>query len=155
LAGFGKQLSPRVATLRVQGMSPVALKAEIENRYKNKTYNVPQKAGLSYMVAPIMRTRMLPDMQVHTMPMPHEKTLLNHLCAYRDVLCLPNEKRDARVHATIPEAARYFAVRIRVHLASLRRLSTTSRFGLPRSRVHSLNLGGTTVDEEFDAVDEA
>jgi hypothetical protein len=59
------------AALRGQGMSPVALKAEIENRYKNKTYKVPEKAGLSYMVAPTMRTWMLPDWQVHTMPMPH------------------------------------------------------------------------------------
>jgi hypothetical protein len=48
-----------VAALRIQGMSPVALKAEIENRYKNKTYKVPEKAGLSYMVAPVMRTWML------------------------------------------------------------------------------------------------
>ncbi len=39
------------ATLRAQGMDPLALKAEIENRYKNKTYKVPEKAGLSYMVA--------------------------------------------------------------------------------------------------------
>jgi hypothetical protein len=60
-----------VAALRNQGMSPVGLKAEIENRYKNKTYTVPERAGLSYMVAPIMRTWMLPDWQVHTMPMPH------------------------------------------------------------------------------------
>jgi hypothetical protein len=29
------------AALRIQGMSPVALKAEIENRYKNKTYKPP------------------------------------------------------------------------------------------------------------------
>src|SRR5438034_6109158 len=57
-----------VATLRIQGMSAVTLKAEIENRYKNKTYKVPEKAGLSYMVAPVMRTWMMPDWQVHTMP---------------------------------------------------------------------------------------
>lgn len=60
-----------VAVLRIQGMSPVALKTEIERRYKNKTYMVPQKTGLSYMVAPVMRTWMMPDWQVHTMPMPH------------------------------------------------------------------------------------
>jgi len=129
-----------VATLRAQGRSPSAVKAEIENRYQNKTYNVPERAGLSYMVAPVMRTWMMPDWQVHTMPMPHlmfyaphlknedigaepnsslfypftfkegiaqqtyliqligeaekakiladEKTLLDALCAYRDVLCL-------------------------------------------------------------------
>ena len=59
------------ATLRIQGMSPVALKAEIENRYKNKTYKAPERAGLSYMIAPVMRTWMVPDWKVHTMPMPH------------------------------------------------------------------------------------
>jgi hypothetical protein len=59
------------ATLRVQGMSPVALKAEIENRYRNKTYKVPEKAGLSYMVAPVMRAVGPPDMKIHTMSMPH------------------------------------------------------------------------------------
>ncbi len=59
------------ATLRIQGMSPVALKAEIETRYRNKTYGPPEKAGLSYMIAPVMRTWMMPDWQVHTMPMPH------------------------------------------------------------------------------------
>ncbi len=136
------------ATLRAQGMSPVALKGEIENRYRNKTYNVPEKAGLSYMVAPVMRALGPPDMKIHTMSMPHlmfyapsitnedigavpnlsvhsslrypfidkqgiaeqsymiqligeaeqakiladEKTLLDDLCAHRDVLCLPNNR---------------------------------------------------------------
>jgi hypothetical protein len=134
------------ARLRAEGMSSAALKTEIENRYKNKTYKVPEKAGLSYMVGPVMRTVGPPDMKVHTMPMPHvmfyapnitnedigalpnlsvhssllypfidkqgiaeqsymiqligeaekatiladEKALLDNLCAYRDVLCLPN-----------------------------------------------------------------
>jgi hypothetical protein len=59
------------ATLRAQGMSPVALKAEIESRYRNKTYKGPEKAGLSYMVAPVMRAAGPPDMKVHTMAMPH------------------------------------------------------------------------------------
>ena len=60
-----------VAALRIQGMNPVALKAEIQNRYKNKTYKTPEKPGLSYMAAPIMRTWMNPDWTVHTMPVPH------------------------------------------------------------------------------------
>src|SRR5882672_2658976 len=136
------------ATLRAQGMSPVALKAEIENRYRNKAYKAPEKAGLSYMVGPVFRTVGPPDMKVHTMPMPHlmfyapnitnedigavpnlsvpssllypfidkqgnaeqsymiqligaaekakimadGKTLLDDLCAYRDILCLADEK---------------------------------------------------------------
>jgi hypothetical protein len=59
------------AALRAQGMSPAALKTEIEKRYRDKTYRVPDKAGLSYMVAPVMRTVGPPDMNVHTMAMPH------------------------------------------------------------------------------------
>lgn len=136
------------ATLRAQGMSPAALKAEIEKRWKNQTYKVPEKAGMSYMIAPLQRTVGPPDLKVHTLPMPHlmfyapgitnqdigakpdltvhsslmypfidrqgndeqsymiqmvgeterariladEKALLDALCAYRDVLCLPKEK---------------------------------------------------------------
>jgi hypothetical protein len=59
------------AALRAQGMSPAALKAEIEKRYEDKTYKIPEKAGLSYMVGPLMRTAGPPDMKVHTMAMPH------------------------------------------------------------------------------------
>ena len=59
------------ATLRTQGMGPVALKAEIENRWRNKTYEVPEKAGLSYMVSPVFRTVGPPDLKVHTNFLPH------------------------------------------------------------------------------------
>jgi hypothetical protein len=59
------------AALHAQGMNPDALHAEVEQRYRSKTYTVPQKAGLSYMVAPVMRTIGPPDMKVHTMAMPH------------------------------------------------------------------------------------
>lgn len=59
------------AALRIQGMDPAALKTEIEKRYKEKTYTVPARPGISYMIAPVMRTWMLPDFQVHTMPMQH------------------------------------------------------------------------------------
>jgi len=59
------------ASLRAQGMTPAALKAEIEARYKDKTYKGPDKPGLSYMVSPIMRALGPPDMKLHTMSMPH------------------------------------------------------------------------------------
>jgi hypothetical protein len=59
------------AALRAQGMSAAAMKAEIEQRYRDKTYKVPEKAGVSYMVGPIMRAVGPPDLQVHTMAMPH------------------------------------------------------------------------------------
>jgi hypothetical protein len=59
------------AALRAQGMSPAELKAEIEKRFRNKTYLPPAKPGLSYMVGPIMRTFGPPDLKVRTMAMPH------------------------------------------------------------------------------------
>lgn len=59
------------AALRAQGMNPAALKAEIEKRYREKTYSTPDKPGVSYMVGPVMRAIGPPDMQLHTMAMPH------------------------------------------------------------------------------------
>ena len=57
-------------SLRIHGMSPAALKTEMESRYRHKRYHAPTRAGLSYMVAPVMRT-WLPDNVVHTMAGPH------------------------------------------------------------------------------------
>lgn len=59
------------ATMRAQGTSLAAMKADIEKRFRDKTYKVPDKAGVSYMVGPVMRAVGPPDMQVHTMAMPH------------------------------------------------------------------------------------
>jgi hypothetical protein len=137
-----------VATLRAQGMNANKLKAEIEKRYRNRIYKAPERAGMSYMVAPVMRALGPPDLKLHTMSMPHlmfyapsitnedigavpnlaaretlrypfvdhqgnaeqtyiiqtigdaekakiladEKTLVDDLCAYRDVLCLMDDR---------------------------------------------------------------
>jgi hypothetical protein len=72
-AGTATYLKPIMdaEVFRAQGMSAVALKAEIQKRYRDKTYRVPDKAGISYMVGPLMRAVGPPDMQVHTMAMPH------------------------------------------------------------------------------------
>jgi hypothetical protein len=60
------------ATLRARGMDGAALKAEIEKRFADGTYKVPEKGGVSYMIAPVMRTVGPPDMkQIQTMTMPH------------------------------------------------------------------------------------
>jgi hypothetical protein len=59
------------AALRAGGMGPDDLKAEIERRYRKNVYGPPDKAGVSYMMAPIFRTIGPPDLKVHTNPMPH------------------------------------------------------------------------------------
>ncbi|RNF85100.1 hypothetical protein [Montanilutibacter psychrotolerans] len=59
------------AALRASGTGAVALKAQIAGRFRDGTYAAPAKAGLSYMLAPVMRTVGPPDMQVRTMAMPH------------------------------------------------------------------------------------
>ena len=84
------------AALRAQGMSAAALKGEIETRYRDKTYKVPEKAGLSYMVAPIMRTFGPPDMKVHTMSMPHVMFYAPHL-TNEDIGAVP----DLSVHSSL------------------------------------------------------
>lgn len=68
-----------VADLRAHGLSPQELKAEIEKRYADGTYKVPERAGVSYMVAPVMRTVGPPDMKVRTMPMPHVMFYAPHI----------------------------------------------------------------------------
>jgi hypothetical protein len=59
------------AKLRAEGITGAALKMRIASLYADKTYKPPGKAGLSYMVAPVMRTIGPPDLRVRTMAMPH------------------------------------------------------------------------------------
>jgi hypothetical protein len=59
------------AALRARGVNATTLKATIAGRYADGTYPVPARAGLSYMMAAVVRTYGLPDMQVHTWSMPH------------------------------------------------------------------------------------
>lgn len=86
------------ARFRAQGMSPAVLKRHVENRYKNKTYQVPNKAGLSYMVAPVMRTVGPPDMKVHTMSMPHVMIYAPHIT---------NENIGAAPNLSVPSSLMY------------------------------------------------
>jgi hypothetical protein len=63
-----------VAALRAGGKDAGAVRAEIERRFRKGIYKAPRKPGLSYMVAPLMRTYPNPDPKdktVVTMPMPH------------------------------------------------------------------------------------
>jgi hypothetical protein len=84
------------AALRAQGMSPAALKAEMERRFRDKTYTAPEKAGVSYMVAPIMRTIGPPDLTVRTMAMPHLMFYAPHI-TNEDIGAVP----DLRVHSSL------------------------------------------------------
>jgi hypothetical protein len=67
------------AALRAQGMTPAALKAEVEKHFRDKTYRPPAKPGLSYMVGGGMRTIGPPDLKVQTMAMPHLMFYAPHL----------------------------------------------------------------------------
>lgn len=84
------------ATLRAQGKSPVAMKATIEKRYKNKTYKAPQNAGLSYMIAPVMRALGPPDMKLHTMSMPHLMFYAPNI-TNKDIGAVPNLADQASI----------------------------------------------------------
>ena len=84
------------AALRAQGMSPEALKTEIENRYQNATYKAPGKPGLSYMIAPVFRALGPPDMKMHTMSMPHLMSYAPHI-TNEDIGARP----DLSVHSSL------------------------------------------------------
>ena len=59
------------AALRARGLDAAAIYAEVLERYRRKTYTAPEKSGVSYMVAPVMRAAEPPHLQVHTRAMPH------------------------------------------------------------------------------------
>jgi hypothetical protein len=62
------------AKMRAEGkLSPMEVKQEIARRYANGNYRPPSRAGISYMIAPLMRTYPNPDPRNHyvvTMNMP-------------------------------------------------------------------------------------
>jgi hypothetical protein len=64
-----------VAELRAKGVAPEVMKKQIEARFRNGAYKAPNRAGLSYMTAPLMRSYMSLDPKdresVATMSMPH------------------------------------------------------------------------------------
>ena len=64
-----------VEALRASGISPAALKKRIDEGFRTGQYTAPDRPGLSYMTAPLMRTYMSLDPNdkstVMTMSMPH------------------------------------------------------------------------------------
>ena len=71
------------AKMRAEGkLSPLEVKREIARRYKNGTYQPPSRAGISYMLAPLMRTYPNTDWRNHavvTMNMPHYMFYATHV----------------------------------------------------------------------------
>lgn len=59
------------AALRGRGLGPAELRAEVERRFRDTTYRVPDRPGVSYMVAPVQRTVGPPDMTVRSLALPH------------------------------------------------------------------------------------
>lgn len=64
-----------VAELRAKGLQPEAMKREIEARFRAGVYKAPDRPGVSFMTAPLMRSYMSLDPKdkdsVMTMSMPH------------------------------------------------------------------------------------
>ena len=62
-----------VARMRAKGMSPDELKKLISDRYKTGYYQAPKRAGVSYMLSPILRVHENPskDDTVITLNYPH------------------------------------------------------------------------------------
>lgn len=62
-----------IARMQANGTSPAELKKTIQERFKQKYYKAPERAGISYMLSPILRTYTNPDENdnVITASVPH------------------------------------------------------------------------------------
>jgi hypothetical protein len=62
-----------VAAMQAKGTPPGALKKIIKNRYKTGYYKAPERAGISYMLSPVLRTYVNPEESdsVVTANLPH------------------------------------------------------------------------------------
>ena len=62
-----------IATMQAKGTSPAELKKLIQDRFKKKYYKAPERAGISYMLSPILRTYTNPDANenIVTASVPH------------------------------------------------------------------------------------
>jgi hypothetical protein len=72
-----------VARMRAEGkLSPMEVKEEVAQRYANGTYRPPSRMGISFMIAPLMRSYPAPDARNHevmTMNMPHYMFYATHV----------------------------------------------------------------------------
>lgn len=61
------------AEMQAKGTPPVELKKIIQDRHKTGYYKAPERAGISYMLAPVLRTYFNPDEseRVNTANFPH------------------------------------------------------------------------------------
>ena len=88
------------AEMQAKGTPPEELKRIIQDRYKTKYYQAPDRAGVSYMLSPILRTYVNPDENenVATANIPHV------------MYYAPNISNDDIGAATPkPEQLRYFS----------------------------------------------
>ena len=62
-----------IAEMQAKGTPPAELKRIIQDRYRKKYYKAPERAGISYMLSPILRTYTNPDVNenVVTANVPH------------------------------------------------------------------------------------
>jgi len=61
-----------VAQFRARGWTPKAVYEEVTKRFFSQSYRKPDRTGICYMIAPLMRTYPAPDStEVMTMAMPH------------------------------------------------------------------------------------
>jgi hypothetical protein len=87
------------AEMQAKGTAPAELKKIIQQRYKTGYYKAPERAGVSYMLSPILRTYVNPDQNddVATANIPHV------------MYYAPNvSDKDVGAATPTPEQFRYF-----------------------------------------------
>jgi hypothetical protein len=89
-----------IAEMQAKGTPPQELKKIIQHRFETKVYKAPERAGVSYMLSPVLRTYTNPeqDGSVATSNIPHVMHYAPHVSS-----------EDVGAVFPAPEALRYYS----------------------------------------------
>jgi hypothetical protein len=89
-----------IAEMQAKGTPAQELKKIIQRRYKTKVYKAPERAGVSYMLSPVVRTYVTPEQNdsVATSSIPHVMHYAPHVSS-----------EDVGAAFPTPEAFQYFS----------------------------------------------
>ena len=119
------------AEMQARGMAPQQLKALIQERYRTHYYMAPGRAGVSYMMAPILRTYVNPenDDSVATSNNPHVMHYAPNIGndAIGGATPAPNEMRNFVAHGRWLHSPDPFVITQGPHGFTIQHLGVTER----------------------------
>jgi hypothetical protein len=120
-----------IAEMQAKGMPPEEVKRTIQQRYKTGDYKSPERAGVSYMLSPILRTYVNPDANdtVLTANFPHVMYYAPNLSneAVGGAMPSPEEMQYVMAHGRYRTAPHPFVIHGGPHGYLIQLLGPTER----------------------------